>query len=124
MTVSLTDYSGVSPLTKSFTVTVACTVQTLSFTATPPASTTIQIGIDTQPFYILFGTTKTPNCTQPPVFTLTPNFGFIATTTIIDGVSGMISINGATLTNVGSYTMTLTADVDSKTISTSFAILI
>ena len=46
------------------------------------------------------------------------------TTTNMDGVSGIISINEVTPTNVGNYTMTLAADIDSKTFSTSFAILI
>ena len=54
---------------------------------------------------------------------MTQSLGFNATT-YTDGVSGEISINGATLSNVGTYKMTLTADVDNQSFSTSFQITI
>ena len=54
LTVSLTSYSGVASITKNFTVTVTCEVQTLTFSTAPSASTTLQVGIDTQPYNIAY----------------------------------------------------------------------
>ena len=62
LVVGLADYSGVATITKNFTVTVTCTVLTLSFTTPPVASTTVRIGIDSQPILLPFATTKFPNC--------------------------------------------------------------
>jgi hypothetical protein len=115
MTVSLTDYSGVSVLIKSFTVSVACTVQTLIFTTSPPVLTTVQIGIDALPFSILFATEQTPNCAQSPVFTLEPIFGLFLITKNLDGLSGVISISGATLSSLSTFEMTLNADSNDQT---------
>ena len=41
-----------------------------------------------------------------------------------EGVKGAISISKATLSNVGIYKITLTADVDNQSLSTSFQIRI
>ena len=41
LTVSLQDYSTVSSLTKRFKVTINCAATTLTFTTTPPATTTV-----------------------------------------------------------------------------------
>ena len=60
--ISLTDYTGVTPLSINFSVTVTCEVLTFSFGTSPTASTTVQVGITTQPVSLPFATTKTPNC--------------------------------------------------------------
>ena len=57
MTVSLTSYSGVALITKNLVITITCEVQTLTFSTAPPASTTLQVGIDTQPSNLAFATT-------------------------------------------------------------------
>ena len=62
MTVKLTDYSGVPVLTKSFKVTITCVVSTITFSTPPALSTTLQVGIDTQPKDIAFATSQTPDC--------------------------------------------------------------
>lgn len=46
MLVTLTDYPAIAGITKTFTVTVTCTVSTLTFTTSPLASKTIEVGID------------------------------------------------------------------------------
>ena len=58
VTVSLTDYPPptVASISQMFTITISCVVQTVSF-STSPVSTTLRIGIDTQPKDIVFTTT-------------------------------------------------------------------
>ena len=50
VTVSLADYPppAVASISKTFTITISCVVQTVSF-STSPVSTTLRVGIDTQP---------------------------------------------------------------------------
>ena len=124
MTISLTDYPLIPALIKNFTAVVTCAVLSLSFTTSPAASTTIQIGINSQPFQILFATTKTPNCAQNPSFTLNSNPSFISESTNLDGLSGKVSVSGATLSNVGIYQINLNGVVDSQTVSLAFTIII
>jgi hypothetical protein len=62
MVVKLTDYPSIAAITKTFTVTVTCTVSTLTFSTSPMASKTIEIGIDSQPFDMNYAVTKSPNC--------------------------------------------------------------
>ena len=96
----------------------------LSF-ITPPSSTTIRIGIDVQPFTILFETTSF-NCIEIQSFSWTskPTLGFDAIITNEVGDKSAISISKATLSNVGSYELILTAYVDNQSFSTSFQITI
>ena len=72
MTVSLTSYSGVALITKNLVITITCEVQTLTFSTKPPASTTLQVGIDSQPSNLAFVTTQTPACGNTVTFTLSP----------------------------------------------------
>ena len=72
MTVSLTSYSGIALITKNLVITITCEVQTLNFSTAPPASTTLQVGIDTQPSNLAFATTQTPACGNMVTFTLSP----------------------------------------------------
>lgn len=71
LTVSLTSYSTVvASITKNLVVTITCEVQTLTFSTAPPASTTLQVGIDTQLKDIAFATTQTPSCGKTVTFSL------------------------------------------------------
>ena len=58
VTVSLTDYPPptVASISKTFTIVISCVVQTVSF-STSPVSTTLRVGIDTQPKDIAFAIT-------------------------------------------------------------------
>jgi len=51
MTVGLTDYPEVDPLIYSFTVTIACSIASLSFTTTQP-STEYRPGVNSEPLVI------------------------------------------------------------------------
>ena len=62
MEVNLSDFPSIPGITKTFTVTVTCTVSTLTFSTSPMASKTIEIGIDSQPFTMNYAVTKSPNC--------------------------------------------------------------
>ena len=61
--------------------------------------------------------TKTPNCSQNPTFTFNPSnpstISFVSNAVGADALSGIISISGATLDNKGTYSFTLTVNVDS-----------
>jgi hypothetical protein len=61
MEVKLIDYPSFT-FTKTFKVTVTCTVSTLTFSTSPMSSKTIEIGIDSQPFDMDYAVTKSPNC--------------------------------------------------------------
>jgi hypothetical protein len=69
MLVKLTDWPAIAGITKTFTVTVSCTVSTVSFSTSPIATKTIEVGIDSQPFTTNYAVTKSPNCAQNPTFT-------------------------------------------------------
>jgi hypothetical protein len=124
MLVKLTDFPAIAGITKTFTVTVSCTVTTLSFSTSPISTKTIEIGIDSQPFTTNYAVTKTPNCAQNPTFTLSQTLSFITSTNNADNISGVVTINNATLANKGTYAMTLAASVDGKTASAAFTIII
>jgi hypothetical protein len=123
MEVKLTDYPSIT-ITKTFKVTVTCTVSTLTFSTSPMASKTIEIGIDSQPFDMNYAVTKSPNCAQNPTWSLVPSLAFITKAENADNVSGKVTINNATLADVSSNSMTLTAQVDSQTATASFTVII
>ena len=62
MEVKLSDFPSIAGITKTFTLTVTCTVSTLTFSTSPMASKTIEVGIDSQPFTMNYAVTKSPNC--------------------------------------------------------------
>jgi hypothetical protein len=101
--IKLTDYPMVAAVTKNFVITITCTVTTLAFTSNPPATTSIEVGVDIQPHDMTFAISKTPNCVQDPTFTLTsaPAASFSSRTINADGESGYVRINGATLLDGG-----------------------
>jgi len=112
MLVKLTDFPSIAGITKTFTVTVTCTVSTLSFTNHPTASKTIEVGIDSQPFTMNYAVTKSPNCAQNPTWSLNPSLSFVYKAENADNLSGVVTINNATLYHVSTNIMTLTAVVD------------
>jgi hypothetical protein len=124
MEVKLTDYPSIAAITKTFKVTVTCTVSTLTFSTSPMTSKTIEIGIDLQPFDMNYAVTKSPNCAQNPTWSLVPSLAFITKAENADNVSGKVTINNATLADVSSNSMTLTAQVDSQTATASFTVII
>jgi hypothetical protein len=123
MTVKLTDFPAIAGITKNFTVTVTCTVSTLSFSTSPLASKTIEVGID-GPFTMNYAVTKSPNCAQNPTWSMSPSLSFVTKAENMGDLSGIITINNATLSNVSSNLMTLTAVVDGKTAIASFTVII
>lgn len=70
--VTLVDYPSITK-TKSFTITIKCVVTSLTFVTTPPASTTLTVGIDSQPLSIPFTTTQYPACGNSVSFNRSPN---------------------------------------------------
>ncbi len=108
MEVKLTNYPSIT-LTKTFDVTITCTVSTLTFLTSTLASKTIEVGVDTQPFTMNYAVTKTPNCAQNPTWSLSPSLSFVTKAENLDNLSGVVTINNATLANLSSNLMTLTA---------------
>ena len=123
MEVKLTDFPAIPGITKNFTVTVTCTVSTLSFSISPPASKTIEVGIDSQPFTMNYAVTKSPNCAQNPTWSMSPSLAYITKAENQDNMSGVITISN-TLSNVSSNAMTLTASVDGKEVKSDFTVII
>ena len=66
LTIGLASYTNIPKITVSFTVSVVCDLLTIVFSTFPSDLTTIQVGIDMQPYNIPFATIKTPNCAQNP----------------------------------------------------------
>ena len=123
MSVSLTDYPGVPVLTKSFLVTITCVVSTITFSTPPSLSTTLQVGIDTQPKDIAFATSQTPKCLKTVTFTNSTAVAFLSLTSPTT-TAGNVRISGATINNDGTYVQTLTATVDGKTSTASYTVII
>jgi len=71
--VELLDYPAVTPIIKTFQVTITCTVTTLAFTTSPATTTDVIVGVTTQPVDLPFVISKTPNCVQDPSFTMSPD---------------------------------------------------
>ena len=78
MTITLTDYPGVAPLTKNFVASITCEVLTLAFSTSPAASTTVQVGITTQPVSLAFETTQTPACGSTVTIAISPTQTFLS----------------------------------------------
>ena len=127
LTVKLTNYPLIAVITKSFTITITCTVTSMSFLTYPqvlPTLHEIEVGVTTQPYNMDYSIVKTPNCLQDPTWTLTTANAFTVNTGNADGESGKVQVTGATLSHLGTYPMTLTATLDGVTVSTSFTIVI
>ncbi len=77
MEVKLTDYPAIAAITKVFSVTVTCTVSSLTFSTSQLVSKTIEVGIDNQPFTMNYAVTKSPNCAQNPTWSLSPSLTFV-----------------------------------------------
>ena len=112
MKVSLTSYSGIALITKNLVITITCEVQTLTFSTAPPASTTLQVGIDTQPSTIAYAISQTPACANTVTFSLSPSQSFLSLPTTTSAPGGNVQINGATNANHNTYAEVLTATVN------------
>ena len=124
VTVKLASYPSIPAVTASLAVSVTCQVQTLTFSTAMPSTTTILIGITAQPYLIHFNTTKVPNCAQNPSFNLSPNTdAFSSLINIVSG-AGDYRVQGATLTNKGTYNYSIAAAVDSKMATSNFQIIL
>jgi hypothetical protein len=112
LTVTLTLYPTIT-VTKNFTVTIICVVNTMSFVQTSPITSIFKLGIDTDPMNIAYSVTKNPSCVSSPAFTISPSLSFI--TNSPSGNGGNIVVSGVTPSDTnrptGSklYTLTLTA---------------
>ena len=121
--IELNDYPMVTPITKTFQVTITCTVTTLTFTTSPAASTDVVVGVTLQPVDLNWAISKTPNCVQDPTYTLAvDDQSWLTNNVNADGESGYLRTNGATLANLGQFVRTLTAVVDAQTQVVSFTI--
>ena len=76
MTITLTDYPGVAPITKNFVATITCEVQTLSFT-TPPLDAAFHIAVSTS-VNTAFETTQTPACGSTVTIAISPTQTFLS----------------------------------------------
>ena len=122
----------ITKVTKTFTVTLTCTVQTLTFSTTPASSTLFEVGVNSQPFYIPASPSKwalvrDPNCNNAPTLTLSvsPAQTCITNSNDAGNMTGSIVLNGCTLpTSVNTYSCNLTAIVDGKTATANFTIII
>jgi hypothetical protein len=94
MEVKLTDFPSIAGITKTFIVKVTCTVSTLTFSPSP-ASKTIEVGVDLQPFTMNYAVTKTPNCAQNPTWSLSPPLSFATKAENANNISGVVTINNA-----------------------------
>ena len=119
MRISLADYPGVDVLIKSFQVTITCVVTSLTL-STPTGPTIMQVGIDGQPFSILFGTTKFPNILQNPSFILITPPSSMMKVINPDGISGKVSLTGTTIAETGTYS--ISGVVDSQIVGFSVII--
>ena len=89
LTVSLASYAGITSITKNFVVTITCEVQNLTF-STAPASITLQVGIDTQPFNIAYVISQTPACANVVTFSLSPTSTFLSLSTLTSTTGGNV----------------------------------
>jgi hypothetical protein len=94
---------------QSFTVTIVCTVTSMTWDPVTPATTTYRIDVDPQPVIIPFSVTKTPNCLTAPTFTVTsdiplPPMSFGPTALN----AGEIQLNGILKAHINTYTLTIT----------------
>ena len=101
-----------------------CTVTTLTFTSSPAASTTVRVGIDSQPFTIPFTVTQVPACGKTVSFSHTPTTPAFVTLTSLTATGGNVQVTGATIANHNTYSFVLTAAVDAQSITSNFNVVI
>lgn len=89
--------------TYNFNVIVSCVVTTLTFTTSPPASTTVQVGIDTQPLTLPFAVTQPPACNITITFSPLPTTPAFVTLASITVTGGDVQVKGATITDHNTY---------------------
>ena len=116
----------VASVSKTFTATIICEVQTLTISTSPPALTTVQVGIDAQPVTISFAVTQAPECLKTIAFTHTPTPPTFVTLSSITATGGNVEVNGATIADHNTYSLVLTATVaeDSQSVTSNFDVFI
>ena len=89
----------VTAITKTFQVTITCTVTTLAFLTPPTANTLVEVGVTSQPVDLNWAISKTPNCPHDPTFAISPDDLPWLTNNVnaVDGESGYLRTTGATL---------------------------
>lgn len=113
--VSLADYSGVPSISKSLTVTVVCVVNSFSSWSPNAININIEPGVTTQPVTTSFSLNRNPDCNVPITYQLTsPSVGFVSLTSIT-ATGGAIQVNGATMLDQGTYSVTLLASIGDLT---------
>ena len=122
--VSLTNYSGVTYIEKILVITITCEVQIFTFSTAPPASTTLLVGITTQPSNIAYAISQTPACGNTVTFNMSSSQSFLSLPTPTSATGGNVQINGATNANYNTYLEVLTATVNGKTASANFNVII
>jgi hypothetical protein len=120
LTIAMANYLTIT-LTKSFTATITCVVQTLTFTTVPAASTTLKYSDSA--VYLPFVTSQTPACGNTVSFAISPTKLFLSLPSPTAS-GGIVRISGATLADIGNYSETLTATVAGQTTTANFSIII
>ena len=120
LTITMVNYPAII-LTKSFTATINCLVQTLTFTTVPAASTTLKYSDSAVD--LTFVTSQTPACGNTVTFSISPTRTFLSLPSPTSS-AGIVRISGATFANINTYAEILTATVDGKTDTANFSVTI
>jgi hypothetical protein len=99
-------------------------VFTIAYSTAPPVLTTVLIGIDTQPIFIPFLTTHSPDYSKPATFTLSPSTDPFTSLTSLTVSGGDVRISGATIAQHGTYNYVLTACADAGSKVANFSVFI
>lgn len=105
----MTSWPSVPALTKTFTVTITCAVQTLSFSAPPAALSNLIVGSDPQPMDIPFAISQFPACNAPTTYSLSPSTHTFLSLVNLTNSGGTVRVSGATTSDANLYSMVLTA---------------
>ena len=93
------------------------------YSTAPPASTTLQVGIDAQPSNIAYAISQIPACANTVTFSLSPSQSFLSLPSPTAS-GGNVQINGATNANHNTYAEVLTATVNGQTATANFNVII
>ena len=97
LTIAMENYPTIT-LTKNFTATITCVVQTLSFATVPATSTTLKYSDSA--VNLTFATIQTPACGKSVSFAISPTKTFLSLMNPTAS-GGSVQISGATYTDIG-----------------------